>query len=288
MSLDNAAMHIVRDAAGLRPYHACIFVPTMGALHNGHGSLIRLAREAATRGGPRIPVVVSLFVNPAQFNDPRDFQTYPRDEARDADLCAQWGADAIFAPSVETMYPDGIDDAAHVALPAVATEPGLEDAWRPGHFAGVVRVCRRLFDLVRPSVGVFGEKDWQQVQVIRAMVTGDRRHIEIVPGPTVRETDGLAMSSRNARLNGADRARAASIPRALAEAGTHTEPAAAERAGRTVLEEAGLAVEYLAVRDAQTLGPVQAGRPARVLVACRTASTRLIDNAPWPGWRWEF
>lgn len=275
-------MQIVRDSGGLRPFHGCVFVPTMGALHEGHGSLVRLARA---HGGP---VVVSLFVNPTQFNDPKDFQTYPRDEKRDADLCARWGADVIFAPSVEEMYPDGAANRDSSDLPRVATEPGLEDAWRPGHFAGVVRVCRRLFDLVRPSAAVFGEKDWQQLQVIRAMVHADGRRIEIIAGPTVREPDGLAMSSRNTRLDAGQRAQASAVPRALAEAGTHTEPAAAERAGRAVLEAAGLEVEYLAVRDAQTLAAWAPGRPGRVVVACRTPSTRLIDNAPWPGWRWEF
>ena len=275
-------MEIVRDSAGLSAYHGCVFVPTMGALHDGHGSLVRSAKAHGK------PVVVSLFVNPTQFNDPRDFQTYPRDEARDAELCARWGADVIFAPSVELMYPDGIATPAPVVLPAVATEPGLEDAWRPGHFAGVVRVCRRLFDLVRPSAAVFGEKDWQQLQVIRAMVAADARRIAIIAGPTVREPDGLAMSSRNTRLTPKERHQAAAIPRALEAAGTHTDPTGAERAGRSVVEGAGLELEYLAVRDGETLGAWAPGRPGRVVVACRTPSTRLIDNAPWPGWRWEF
>ena len=278
-------MHLVRDAGGLTPFHGCILVPTMGALHDGHGALVRLAREAASRGGPRVPVVVSLFVNPTQFNEARDFQSYPRDEERDASLCAQWGADAIFAPPMETMYPHGIEATRPVDLPAVATEPGLEDAHRPGHFAGVVRVCRRLFDLVRPSVAVFGEKDWQQLQVIRAITPGTGMPMWIMPGRTVREPDGLAMSSRNARLSPSERKQAAAVPSAMQWAGARTDPNAAEEVGRRVLEDAGLVVEYLAVRDAETLGPVQAGRPARVLVACRTASTRLIDNAAWPGWR---
>lgn len=276
-------MHLVRDAAGLKPFHGCILVPTMGALHDGHGALIRRARQVADRGSTR--VVVSLFVNPTQFNEARDFQSYPRDEERDASLCAQWGADAIFAPPVETMYPHGLDAPGTVDLPAVATEPGLEDAHRPGHFAGVVRVCRRLFDLVRPSVAVFGEKDWQQLQVIRAVVASDGRAMAIEACATVREADGVAMSSRNARMSPSERAQAGAIPRALEVAGAETDPASAERAGRAVVEAAQLEVEYLAVRDAETLGPVRAGRPARVVTACRTTSTRLIDNAPWPGWR---
>ena len=275
-------MHLVRDAAGLKPFHGCILVPTMGALHEGHGALIRRARQIAERGNAR--VVVSLFVNPTQFNEARDFQSYPRDEERDASLCAQWGADAIFAPAVETMYPHGTEAPGAIVLPAVATEPGLEDAHRPGHFAGVVRVCRRLFDLVRPSVAVFGEKDWQQLQVIRAVVAGDGRAMSIEACATVREADGVAMSSRNARLSAAERDRARAICRALEAAGAESDLASAERAGRAVLEAADLEVEYLAVRDAETLGPVRPGRPARVVAACRTASTRLIDNAPWPGW----
>jgi len=277
-------MRIVRESRELEPYAGCIFVPTMGALHEGHGSLIRMAREGATRSGAKAKVVVSLFVNPTQFNDPRDFQTYPRNEDRDADLCAQWGADAIFAPSVETMYPHGTARTEPAELPRVATEPLLEDKWRPGHFAGVVRVCRRLFDLVRPSAAVFGEKDWQQLQVIRATIALDHRSIEIIPGPTIREPDGLAMSSRNARLSHAERAQAAAIPRALADAGRHTDPEAAERAGTSVLTAAGLTVEYFAVRDAQTLERWMPGRPGRVITACRVPSTRLIDNAVWPGW----
>jgi len=276
-------MQIVRDENSLRPFHGCIFVPTMGALHEGHGSLITMARAAARCTPDK--VVVSLFVNPTQFNDPRDFQTYPRNEERDAQLCAQWGADAIFAPSVETMYPDGAAHMEHTELPRVATEPGLEDKWRPGHFAGVVRVCRRLFDLVKPGCAVFGEKDWQQLQVIRAMIVLDDRNIEIIPGPTIREPDGLAMSSRNARLSKTERDQAGAIPRALAEAGRYTDPLEAERAGMRVLTGAGLTVEYFAVRDAQTLEQLVPGRLGRVITACRVPSTRLIDNAVWPGWR---
>ena len=280
-------MRIIRDEEGLAPFHGCVFVPTMGALHEGHGSLIRLARDSAARSGPRVPVLVSLFVNPTQFDEAQDFQTYPRDEARDAELCAKWGADAIFAPPVELMYPQGAAKEPVADLPRVAFAPGLEDSWRPGHFAGVVRVCRRLFDLVRPAVAVFGEKDWQQLQVIRAMVAQDGRPITIVPGPTVREPDGLALSSRNVRLNAEERAQARAIPEALVEAGRHTDPASAERAGRALLERAGFQVEYFAVRDEQTLEPWPAGRDGRggrVIVACRTKSTRLIDNAVWPGW----
>lgn len=280
-------MRIVRDARRLEPFHGCVFVPTMGALHEGHGSLITMARREADRDGRRLPVVVSLFVNPTQFDEAKDFQTYPRNEAHDAALCEKWGVGVIFAPPVEVMYPHGAAKEPVHDLPRVAFAPGLEDTWRPGHFAGVVRVCRRLFDLVRPSVAVFGEKDWQQLQVIRAMVKQDNRPIAIVPGPTVREPDGLALSSRNVRLSPPEREQARAIPQSLIEAGTHTDPAPAERAGRAVLEGAGFQVEYFAVRDEETLEPWPAGRGGRggrVIVACRTKSTRLIDNAPWPGW----
>ena len=166
-------------------------------------------------------------------------------------------------------------------LPGVAAEPGLEDRCRPGHFAGVCRVCRRLFALVGPRAAVFGEKDWQQLQVIRAMVAMDGLGIEIVGHPTVREADGLAMSSRNARLSASERERAGAVPRALEAACAEHEPGRAEAAGRRVLDEAGVETEYFAVRDAETLMEWQAGRPGRLLAAARVGTTRLIDNMAW-------
>ena len=262
-----------------------VLVPTMGALHAGHVELLRAARSAAGSGRP---VVMTLFVNAAQFDDPSDFHRYPRDERRDAELAHAEGADHVFAPAYETVYPPD-DPAAAPAiadadLPAVATEPGLEDAARPGHFAGVYRVCKRLFELTEPAAAVFGEKDWQQLQLVGAMVRREAMPIEIVPIATVREADGLAMSSRNARLSEGQRARASAMPHALEAARAERDPSAAEWAAQRVLEAAGLVVEYAAVRDAETLaGPPGPGRPGRVLVAASLPSTRLIDNASWPG-----
>jgi pantoate--beta-alanine ligase len=267
----------VQDAAGMQPYHGGVFVPTMGALHDGHAALIR--RAAALADGRA--VVVSVFVNRAQFNESSDFETYPRELERDLALCADVGATCVFAPPEHVVYPPG-DDPASPELPDVATAPGLEDRFRSGHFAGVWRVCARLFDLVQPAQAVFGEKDWQQLQLVRALAS-DRGGPSIIAGPTVRDADGVALSSRNAHLTPAQRGQAQAMPASLKEAGRLHDVAVAERAGRAVLEEAGLTVEYLAVRDAATLEGVRPGHPARVLAAARIGATRLIDNMPWPG-----
>lgn len=276
-------MRIVRDERGLAPFVGGVFVPTMGALHAGHAALVRRAREIA--GGR--PVVVSVFVNPTQFNEKSDFEKYPRDEARDVAMCRDAGASAVFAPSVDVMYPPAGAEPPP-PLPDVATRPGLEDAHRPGHFAGVCQVCKRLFELVRPREAVFGEKDWQQLAVVRAMVQalGDAwpaAPLSIIGHPTVREPSGLAMSSRNERLSPAEREQASALSRALWAAGRERDPFAGEAAGAAVLREAGIAPEYLVVRDGATLGPVRPGMPARALVAARVGEVRLIDNAPWPG-----
>jgi pantoate--beta-alanine ligase len=275
-------MRMVTDAAGLVPFHGGVFVPTMGALHAGHAALARRAREIAGSG----PVVVSVFVNPTQFNEKQDFERYPRDLDRDAAVCAAAGADAVFAPSVEVMYPRGMPTAI-ASLPAVATEPGLEDAHRPGHFAGVCQVCRRLFELVRPRRAVFGEKDWQQLAVVRAMVAGLGESwfaapVEIIGHETIREADGVAMSSRNMLLPAEARRVAPALARALVAAGREADARAAESAGARVLRDAGVAAEYFAVRDAATLGAVARGAAGRALVAARVGGVRLIDNAPWP------
>lgn len=271
---------VVHAPSGLGPFAGGVFVPTMGALHEGHAALIRHAASIA--GGSA--VVVSVFVNPTQFNDLKDLERYPRTLDADADLAKAAGADAVFAPDVDTMYPPG--EAVPVPeLPEAATAPGLEDAHRPGHFAGVCQVCLRLFRLVRPSRAVFGEKDWQQLAVVRAMAARELPGLEIVGHPTVRDADGLALSSRNALLTPQQRFRAPAMARALEEAGRHAEPAEGERAGKMVLLANRLSPEYVAVRDAATLGPVVPGRAARVLAAARCGTVRLIDNAAWPGWR---
>lgn len=277
-------MNIVHDQAGLAAFHHGVFVPTMGALHAGHAALIRHARELA--GPRRKPVVVSVFVNPTQFNEKSDFDRYPRTLEADAAICRAEGADCVFAPSVDVMYPPGIEIGVPT-LPAVATEPGLEDAYRPGHFAGVCQVCKRLFELVRPALSVFGEKDWQQLQVVSTMVATLGMPLKIVGLPTIREADGLAMSSRNVHLSPDDRRRATAISRAMVAASRDADPEAGERTAKGVLGEAGITPEYVAIREAASLGALrrlQGGYPpARILIAARVGSTRLIDNAPWPG-----
>lgn len=252
-------------------------MPTMGALHAGHASLIR--RAARLAGGRE--VVVSVFVNPTQFNDPADLAVYPRTLEADAALAERSGASAVFAPAVGVVYP--ADERVDVpALPEVATRPGLEDAWRPGHFAGVCQVVARFFEMVRPSAAVFGEKDWQQLQTVRAMSARSFVGLEIVAGETVREGDGLAMSSRNARLSASDRASAGAVSRALCESCAAAGVEEAEARMRRVLEGAGLEVEYAVVRDGETLLELGSGvREGRALIAARCGGVRLIDNAAW-------
>ena len=262
-----------------------IFVPTMGALHEGHASLIRRAaalRDADVAAGePRRAVIVSVFVNRTQFNDPADFNRYPKTLESDLLICQSAGADCVYAPDQDDVYPPGLLVPVP-PLPAAAAGPGLEDALRPGHFAGVCQVVNRLFVLVKPSAAVFGEKDWQQLTVLEAMTLQQRLPIEIIPGHTIREPDGLAMSSRNRFLSPAERATAPAVFQALAGAGTESTPAAAEAHMQRVLTAAGLQVQYAAVRDAQSLLAVQPGQPARALIACKLGSIRLIDNARWP------
>jgi pantoate--beta-alanine ligase len=257
----------------------CVLVPTMGALHEGHAALVRQARGIADQRRAGCRVVATIFVNPTQFNEASDFEKYPRTLEADLEVCEAAGADAVFVPGPGVVYPP--DEPVPVPeLPAVADGPGLEDAFRPGHFAGVCQVVSRLFDLTRPAAGVFGEKDWQQLQVIRAMTLAQGRAIEIVPGPTVREADGLAMSSRNRRLDPGSRAAAAVIPQAIWRAVACDRPETAERVLAAKFDFAGIHPEYAVVRDAETL-MAPCGRPCRVLVAVRVGGVRLIDNAAW-------
>lgn len=279
-------MQVITNASGLAPFSGCLFVPTMGALHEGHASLIRHAaalRDAGPTKGP--PVVVSIFVNPTQFDDHADLARYPRTLETDLDLCGSAGADAIFSPTVETIYPPG-NPPPVPPLPPAATEPRLEDALRTGHFAGVCQVVARLFDLVRPSAAVFGEKDYQQLAVIRAMTAALMLPVEIIPAPTIREPDGLAMSSRNRFIKPQDRPKAAAISKALCEASapSNTTPQQAEAAMRQILHEAGYTpsdIQYAVVRDAQTLCAPRPLAAARALIAVSLPPVRLIDNAPW-------
>lgn len=292
-------MRVVRDAAGLAPFAGGVFVPTMGALHAGHIALIRDARKQADARAPQSEregaVVVSIFVNPTQFNDRSDFDRYPVTLDADLAACEAAGADVVFVPSGEVVYPPG-ESIPVPPLPAVAggvpgQEPGLEDAHRPGHFAGVCQVVRRLFELVRPAMAMFGEKDWQQYRVIESMTAQEKLDVAITASPTVRESDGLAMSSRNRFLTsgaGGPREQALSLVRALRAGQDEPDPATAERTMRRIMEEGGVEVEYAAVREARSLLPLQGGPAgaiqARALVAGRVGSVRLIDNAAWgPG-----
>ncbi|HEY8021757.1 MAG TPA: pantoate--beta-alanine ligase [Thermoanaerobaculia bacterium] len=250
-------------------------VPTMGALHAGHLSLVGVARERADR------VVVSVFVNPAQFGPGEDFARYPRSPERDAGLLAGAGCDLLFLPAVETIYPPGHATAVVPGGPA----DGLEGASRPGHFTGVATVVCALFNLVRPDLAVFGEKDAQQVAVVRRMVEDLHLGVEIVPAPTIREADGLALSSRNAYLSPAERRAAPVLHRAL-EAARQAVAAGERRAGevraivRRVVDSEPLArLDYAEVVDARTFQPVEALAGRVVLpLAVRIGGTRLIDN----------
>lgn len=288
------AIKVLRTADEIGQWRAATpgtaFVPTMGALHEGHAALVRQAAQLArTRNLPGVSV--SVFVNPAQFDDPRDYERYPKTLDADVALCAAAGATAIIAPEVAAVYPTASSrlKPAEEELPRVATAPRLEDAHRPGHFSGVVLVVSRLFDMVAPSVSVFGEKDWQQLQVVRSMVASRGQRVEIIPGPTVREPDGLAMSSRNRFLTAEQRDRARAISRSLAAAGRCADADEAERVMSQMLRAAGIIPDYAVVRDSMTLersGPVDArdahGGQWRAIITGRLGSVRLLDNAPWP------
>lgn len=251
------------------------FVPTMGNLHAGHHSLVRIAREHADR------VVASVFVNPTQFGPSEDFARYPRTPQADADGLAAVGCDLLWLPSVETMYPYGADAAVRVRVPGVTDV--LEGAHRPGHFDGVATVVARLFNQVGPDVAVFGRKDYQQFAVIRYLVRDLAFPVELVGAPTLREADGLAMSSRNQYLSADERPRAAEIHRCLLAMSEAVRGGAAvdavEAEARRRLEAAGFAVDYAAVRTA-ALGGFD-GAPTGdcvALIAARLGTTRLIDN----------
>jgi pantoate--beta-alanine ligase len=277
-------VQLIHDPASLAPFAGCALVPTMGALHEGHGSLIRQVR------GRGMPVVATVFVNPTQFGPREDFGKYPRTLDHDVALAERCGADVVFAPAAEIVYPDGLEAAQqHAAswpLPAVAREPGLEDACRPGHFNGVCQVVARLFYLTRPALSVFGEKDFQQLRVLTQMVAesgGRWAALRVEPGPTVREPDGLAMSSRNRYLRPEQRDQALGLVRALQMAASAQHPHTAERLMQETLTDHGLAIDYAVVRDATTLLPVTGfERPTRALIAARLDTVRLIDNMPMP------
>ncbi|MEL6329297.1 MAG: pantoate--beta-alanine ligase [Planctomycetota bacterium] len=255
-----------------------VLVLTMGGLHDGHRALIQLASALAKMH--RAECVASVFVNPTQFNDPSDLAAYPRTPEADIALAESARADVLFTPAPDAIYPPGVS-IPQPDLPPLATEPRLEDAARPGHFAGVAQVVLRFFDLLEPAVALFGEKDWQQLRLIQELVKSHALPIRIEPHPTVRDADGLAMSSRNKHLSAEQRTKAAAVPRAIQAARAEPNPDAAEAAARDILLAAGLTIDYAAVRDAQTLmRPIEG--TGRVLIAARAGDTRLLDNAAWP------
>ncbi|WP_294262466.1 pantoate--beta-alanine ligase [uncultured Sphingomonas sp.] len=250
-------------------------VPTMGALHAGHMALVAEARRRAPR------VAVSIFVNPMQFGAGEDLHRYPRREQADSRMLAEAGVDLLWLPPVGAMYPAGFSTTVSVS----GVSDGLDGAARPGHFDGVATVVTKLFNQVRADIALFGEKDFQQLAVIRRMVADLDMGIEIVGVPTQRDDDGLALSSRNLYLAPEDRAAAIALPRALGVAagaiGKGGDPAAALAQARTSLTAAGFTVDYVTLVDADTLSEaIEPGRPMRLLAAAKIGSTRLIDNIP--------
>ncbi len=250
--------------------------PTMGFLHEGHLSLVRLGRTRAER------VVASLFVNPTQFAPSEDFEAYPRDEARDADLLASAGCDLLYAPTVGEMYPAGFSTTVTVA----GVSAPMDGVARPTHFAGVATVVAKLLGQCQPDVAIFGEKDFQQLMVIRRLVADLDLAVEIVGAPTVREPDGLALSSRNSYLTQGERAVAPALNAALRTAAEALRGGAAvadvEGAGMGAIRAAGFGpIDYFEVRaadDLRRLGPGAVDAPARIFAAARLGKARLIDN----------
>ena len=271
-------MRIANSPVSAREFRAkasrpVVLVPTMGALHAGHAALIRYARKLA---GAKGSVVVSVFVNPIQFGPNEDFAKYPRSWKRDLDVCERSGADIVFRPSVEQMYPG--DRSVFVEESSLSRY--LCGASRPGHFRGVCTVVAKLFLIVRPDVAIFGEKDWQQLAIIRRMVRDLDFPIRIVGHPTVRERDGLAMSSRNDYLTPEERTVAPGIYAALTLAGGATRPMDILKAGRRLIERIpGTRIDYLELVDAETIEPARSfSRPLRLAVAVFLGKARLIDN----------
>jgi pantoate--beta-alanine ligase len=277
-------VQIIRDPEALDEALAALreggksiaFVPTMGALHAGHMALVAEGRRRADH------VVASIFVNPTQFGPDEDLATYPRREAADAAMLEKEDIAILWAPDAAIMYPDGVEADVHVG--GISAE--LDGAARPGHFDGVATIVSRLFAQVRPDIALFGEKDYQQLAIIRQLVRDQGMPVEIVAVPTQRDEDGLALSSRNAYLSEEERLAARILPRALGEAAQSIEAGspieeALERA-RARLAEAGFdPIDYVELRDAETLAPLAVlDRPARLLAAAKIGRTRLIDNLP--------
>ena len=275
-------MQIIRDIAMLHRAVTALkqggksvaLVPTMGSLHDGHLSLVRMAKRVADHA------VVSIFVNPTQFGPNEDFDAYPRDEARDAALLVEEGVSLLWAPDVATMYPVG--HSTHVEVAELGAD--YCGAARPGHFDGVATVVAKLFNQVRPDVAIFGEKDWQQLAIIRRMARDLDFGIDILGAPIAREGDGLALSSRNAYLSDAQRAAAPAFPAALnaaaqAIAGGADVAETLAHAEAAIVEGGFDSVDYVALADADSLERLSSFRkPARLLAAARIGKTRLIDN----------
>ena len=276
-------MQTVRELGALRASVAALraggervaLVPTMGALHAGH---LALVAEAKRHGR----VVASIFVNPKQFGAGEDLARYPRREATDAKALTEAGCDLLWAPGVETMYPAGFATSIGVG--------GVSERWdgaaRPGHFDGVATVVTKLFNQVAPDVALFGEKDWQQLAVIRRLVADLDLPVEIVGVATQRDDDGLALSSRNLYLTPDERAAAVALPRALGEAaraiGRGDDPGAVLAQAEATLTAAGFAIDYVGLADAETLGDPRLDGARRLLAAARLGTTRLIDNVAVP------
>ncbi len=268
-------MNIARNLPPADPSMRRAFVPTMGALHDGHRELMRAARDQVGDNGE---VVVSVFVNPTQFAAGEDFDAYPRTMDADEAVCRREGVDLLYVPTVEDVYGTGEMDA------RVSVDPGplgheLEGASRPDHFRGVLSVVALLFNKVQPAVAIFGEKDYQQLELIRRMNDDLGFGIDIVGVDTVRDGDGLALSSRNTYLSQAERSQATAIPRALSavQESAHLGVESAREAALVVLNDAGVTIDYLEVRSPDFGTPPSFGE-ARLLIACVVGTTRLIDN----------
>ena len=276
------AMHILKTAAEARSVIKALrgtgstiaLVPTMGALHEGPLSLVEIARRKAERA------VVSIFVNPAQFGPDEDFSRYPRTLEADRALLQRYRVDALFAPAPEEIYPQGYQ----TSIAVLGLAKGLDGAFRPGHFDGVATVVAKLFNIVQPDVAVFGEKDYQQLQIIRRLAKDLNFPVEIVGAPIVREADGLALSSRNRYLSAQERVVAPTLHETLlaAAAAIHRGKAIADalEEGKKALRSAGFgAIDYLELVDAESLAPLaNAQGNMRLLAAAKLGTTRLIDN----------
>ncbi len=278
-----APVPIAHDVSNLRAHltswrragEIIVLVPTMGALHAGHMSLVQAGKSHGTK------IVMSIFVNPTQFAPTEDLSTYPRSLEADVAKFAEAGGDLVFAPSVEAMYPQGFATTISLAGPATA---GLEDKVRPEHFAGVATVVAKLFNQCRPDAAVFGEKDYQQLKVLTTLARDLDFETQVIAAPIARDHDGLALSSRNVYLSAEERLHAPALYRALikcAEAIKTGQPVeAALEEARIAIAAAGFAIDYVEARHAETLAPLDqvSGEPVRLLAAARIGKTRLIDN----------